>query len=453
MEQPTLLLAALAGGTLGLLAFGIFVLKPGHSILPIYAATLPVASAIDLSVPLPSPFDTLSSLLGGLAMGACLCHLVFTRRGSIPTLPVALWLLLVSWTAAGVFWAENAREAFRTVTIAVPLVLLMALVSALPRDQIDFALLRAAVMLSGLIVGVYGLGLRIVGVAFPIPGESERFAIASDPGEANPNIVAATLLLPLVMSLERMIMGERRWKAFGAGSVLFTMFAIFLTASRGGMIAAGVAMAMTVFFCVRAPGGRRLVGRAFAQVALFFAGISLLILIVTTFGPARATERFETRFLRTPVERLERRDSSGRLEIWQTGLLACKIYCAFGAGPDNFPVVYNQLSAFSGSARYAGANRPAHNIFISLAVEAGVVGFSLFALALGAEWVTLSQPRARNLSPALRAALLGMLAANFFLSLLWYKYIWMIFTLIRAAETSSTPDPASEHPGRFSPLA
>jgi O-antigen ligase len=450
VEQPILLLVALIAGTLGLLAFGIFVSKPGHSILPIYAATLPVASAIDLSLPLPSPFDTLSSLLGGLAIGACLCHLVLTRKGSIPTLPVALWSLLVAWTAAGVFWAEDAREAFRTVTIAVPLVLLMALVSALPRDQIDFVLLRAAVMLSGLIVGAYGLGLRIVGAAFPMPGDSERFAIASDPGEANPNIVAATLLLPLVMSLEGMIMGERRWKAFGAVSVLFT---IFQTASRGGMIAAGVAMVLTVFFCSRAPGGRRLVGRAFAQVALFFAGISLLTVIVVTFGPARTTERIETRFLRTPIERLERRDSSGRLEIWQTGLLACKIHCAFGAGPDNFPEVYNQLSAFSGSARYAGANRPAHNILISLAVEAGVVGLSLFALALGAEWVTLSQPRVRNLSPALRAALLAMLAANFFLSLLWYKYIWMIFTLIRAAETSSTPDPASEHPSPLSPLA
>ena len=440
---PIALPIALTGGVLGLLAFGVFVSRPGRSILPLYAATLPVASAIDLSLPLPSPFDTLSSLLGGLVIAACLGHLLLTRRGSIPTMPVAVWSLLLAWTIVGVFWAENTREAFRTVTIAVPLVLLMVLVSALPREQIDFNGLRRAIMLSGLIVGAYGLGLRAVGVQFPTPGDSERFAISNSPAEANPNIVAATLLLPLVMSLERMIVGERGSKAFGAICSFFTLSAMFLTASRGGMISAGSAIILTFFFCGRTPGGRLLVRRTVAQVGIFFLAIGLSFAIFTTLTSTQGLERLEARFVRTPIERLQRKDSSGRLEIWQAGLLACKMHCALGAGADNFPEIYNKVSAFSGATKFAGANRPAHNILITLAVETGVVGVSLFALALGAEWMTLSQPRVRALTPALKAAVLGLLIVNFFLSLLWYKYIWLIFTMIRAAEAASDHDDPS----------
>ena len=39
----------------------IAVRRPIPSVVALYAATLPVASVVKLSVPLPSPFDTLSS--------------------------------------------------------------------------------------------------------------------------------------------------------------------------------------------------------------------------------------------------------------------------------------------------------------------------------------------------------------------------------------------------------
>src|SRR5688500_2938253 len=54
--------------------------RPNKTILPAYAALVPVGSVFRLSVPLPTPFNTLSSLIGGIAIAAMIAHAVLYRR-------------------------------------------------------------------------------------------------------------------------------------------------------------------------------------------------------------------------------------------------------------------------------------------------------------------------------------------------------------------------------------
>ena len=145
-----------------------------------------------------------------------------------------------------------------------------------------------------------------------------------------------------------------------------------------------------------------------------------------------------------PFERIASRqtDSSGRLEIWTAGRLACETYCDRGAGFGNFPNAYSQVFALSAASENVGASRPAHNVYLGMVVETGFIGLSLLLLALASEWHIASSRQMRRYEPALKAALVGLLIASIFLSAIWFKYFWLVFALFRAAESATDPQVA-----------
>jgi O-antigen ligase len=124
--------------------------------------------------------------------------------------------------------------------------------------------------------------------------------------------------------------------------------------------------------------------------------------------------------------------SSGRTEIWTTGLVACRTFCGMGAGLGNFPVVFTDLFATSGAGRNVGLDRPGHGLYLEVAVETGLVGLALLGLALSAEWMALR--RVGPIAPALAAALIALLVVDAFESFIWFKYFWLLFMVVRVAE-------------------
>src|SRR5436309_995567 len=99
--------------------------RPGRTVFPLYAGTLPIASVIQLPVPLPSPFNTLSSLLGAVALGLGAVHVVFRRQLRVPSLPTAVWLLFLGWISLTAFWSIDPETSLSTLTVAVPLMALL----------------------------------------------------------------------------------------------------------------------------------------------------------------------------------------------------------------------------------------------------------------------------------------------------------------------------------------
>lgn len=447
-QMPSVIIIALLPGAvvLGAILAGRFVTRPGRTIVPLYAASLPIASAVDVPIPLPAPFNSLSSVLGAVAIASGTAHLLVYRRARIPRANAGLWALFLGWVCLTGFWALEPVLAFRTIFIASSLILLMLVVAALPLDGKDFEVIRLAVMLSGLIVGLYAVYLQAVGAQFPTHGVSQRFSITADPEQSDPNILAASLLMPLGLALEQMILGTSKWwrswrsRTLGMVTALLTTVSIAFTASRGGLISSIIVIAGTLFYCSRAPGGARRVRRALRNIAVTLVGAVIAIALSAYFLP-RFTARAETRLLNPAVQRLLRSqgDPSGRTEIWQAGTLACENHCALGVGIGNFARIYNQVFAFSGADENVGPNRVAHNLYLSLAVETGLIGLSLFGVGLAAEWAGLSSRRMMSLAPSLKPLLVGLLIANIFLSAVWFKYFWLVFTLIRAAEASVSP--------------
>jgi putative inorganic carbon (HCO3(-)) transporter len=401
---------------------------PIRTILPVYAFLVPIGNVFFLRVPLPPPFNTLSSMAGALAIGAIAIHLLIERRGRVPTLPVGMWLLFVGWAAMTAFWAVDPKVVGNELTVAIPLLALLVLVSFVSTDAIDLRVLRDAVVASGAVVGGYGL-LMMVSVSS---------------ANTNPNQLAAGLLLPLVLAVDLALEGQEpgtpRWRpVFGGISAVLTAFAIAISGSRGGAMAAVVGFVATLILWYRwQPWRRHRVRRVIRATGVGILSIIGLLAITAFLFPGSSVAGL---VVSDPVQRLvETSSSSGRAEIWTTGALACKSHCGVGSGLGTFRLVYSDVVAFSDVTRNVGFERPGHNLYLEVAVETGVVGIVLFFLAVASEWRALSSRRTWLLAPALAAAILAILLADVFEAFLWFKHGWLPFVLIRVLE--GAPDAA-----------
>jgi O-antigen ligase len=410
-----------------------FVSRPGRTIVPLYAGLVPAGSALPLSVPLPPPFDTPSSLLGGVAIASLAAHILVTRRARVPGLPVACWLLFLGWCTASIFWSHQPVVVLHELQIAFPLVVLFVLAALTRFDERDLDLVRLAIVVGGAAVGGYALYLFAQNAGLPSHGLGGRFSLVTDPEETNPNQLAAALLLPLTLSVHLILEPVRPFPrrlsvVIGSTSFVFVAIGLVLTGSRGGVIAGAIGVAAVLILAARWEPWLR--GRVAALITWFFvATVTTAFVAVLGVWSSGAIERFIASY---PVQRIIASDTgtSGRTEIWTTGAVACRTACAFGSGIGSFEDVYTDAFAFSGVERNVGLERPGHNLYLSIAVEVGLVGLGLFVLAVVAEWGAL---RATPISAALGAAVIALLVADVVEGFIWFKYFWLPFILIRIA--------------------
>jgi O-antigen ligase len=246
----------------------------------------------------------------------------------------------------------------------------------------------------------------------------------------------------MILSIDRIIEGGTRWwrpgawRVLGAVGAVMSICAIVLSGSRGGVSAAMIAFVLTpLYWWRRRPDARPSVRRMLFGTVCFALILSASVTTAVTISPEGRIARLLSS---DPIERLIHSETgtSGRTEIWTTGYLACRSHCAWGAGFDNFPILYSEIFPFSAAARNVGLERPAHNVYLELAVETGFVGVTLFLLAVIAELAAVRSKHMKRIAPSLTVAILVLLFANVFEGQIWFKYFWIVFVLIRVSEAS-----------------
>jgi O-antigen ligase len=378
---------------------------PVRVLLTAYALVLPFGSAVSLPLGLPAPFDTPSSVLGLIVIAGLIGHLLLVPR-SAPMLLSAVPALLLFAAFAGLSfaWSVNPSASLTEFTILLGLIALYLLVCLMPVEERDVVRIEEALVVGGAIAGVYGIMLLLQSGLGQAGGTGPRFATAGGVGKGiDPNITAATLILPLAIAIGRAVRATNTAARllFWSASALIGS-AIMLTGSRGGILAALTVLVIHAFSHQRR--------RAMAAV-----GIGLVLVAGLTISLAPEQLR----------RRISRPGSSGRTDIWRTALTRCDRYCWAGSGFGTFPTVYQDTLHSEPSAR--GLDRPfvAHSIWIGSLIETGIAGLLLLvaALVLVAKDL-LRLPKGIRGSPL--AGFAGLLVASTFLSTLGFKYFWMV---------------------------
>jgi O-antigen ligase len=144
---------------------------------------------------------------------------------------------------------------------------------------------------------------------------------------------------------------------------------ILLTASRGATLATLVALSIVPLTQARLTGRQR--------IALIMT-VSLLVYGVVFFVPATSWERLST----LPSE-IEQGTMTGRTIIWKAGWEIFRAHPFLGIGANAFRLIVSRVLAEPIRLEERDPAPPAHNTFLSVLVEQGVIGFTVFCALLG----------------------------------------------------------------------
>jgi O-antigen ligase len=385
-------------------------------VLPAYAATVPFGSG--LAVPgLPTSLFSASSLAGLVLTAVLMARLALGRRGParVPAAVVA-WLVFAAVAGTSVYWSISTSSTVQAYAITCSLIALYAAVRLSAVDATVLRRLEAGILVGGTAAAAYGLyqyatGTLVVGV-----GGDVRFGRDL----TDPNHLAATLLLPLTLSLSRAGAATRVWlRLLYGGIAALVLIAIVLTGSRGGVL--GV---LAVFAVLALTSVHRV--RVLATGGAVLAVLAVLVVSV----PSAVNDR------------LLDEGSSGRTGIWKVGLAGCPEYCLAGAGWGTFGKVYDEyLSRTSGAKALRDREMGSHNVYLGTAVELGMAGLLMLVVALALclrEAVVL--PKAVRGPPL--AALCGLLFTTMLLGNLRFKYFWLVLIYVGVCHAVHAARPA-----------
>jgi O-antigen ligase/Tfp pilus assembly protein PilF len=371
-------------------------------------------------------------------------YLLFKRR--LPGGSGLDWPLLLLLAAYGV--ATVASIAWR-VSLESTLIFLLAILvfyALSDLDLLDAHGLQAAFLLAASAAAVWALWIvfgdyrdwlnlaRATSGGFHlsnlIPPTVPKVHDVSD----HPNILGMTLVLAMPFYVLAVYRTRAAWLRIFWGVLLFAaLWAIFLTLARGAWVGAAVAVALTVAGIAAVRGdwtvetARRSLGRLRARPSLVAAG-GVLLLLVVALAVALLAIRWNVR-----PQWLFRQSISPRQDVFDAGVSIFRDHPLFGGGPGTFAQLYPQYSGeFPIHAIHA------HNGFLQLADDTGVVGLAaLAALLLTLGWMLWRSYRRgsteqRLLAVTCAAALTGFAVHN----LVDAANIWKATLVAMAAVTA-----------------
>jgi O-antigen ligase len=429
-------MASFAGLLLGLLAgldpkLAIFAsITCGYVLLTFADLSLGLALFIVLSF-----LETLSvggaavsaSKLLGLVLALSWLALVATRGEAKTDLlsahPVAAYglVLLVGWSAASATWAESSGAALSVSYRFLLDAFLYVIVYTAVNDRRTARLTTGAFVAGAVAAAVYGL--------FSTPADPEAAGRLGS-GLFDPNQLAAVLVGGGVLSLG--LAGSWRGQSGASTAAMisgaFCLVALFLTASRGGLIALFAAAVAAVIF-----GGRwRWLAGALA-VMIAVGGFFYYSTIASQGVRDRVTE----------VTQGEAGQKEGRATIWKVGWRMFEAEPVRGVGSGNFSRAALKYVVRPGEAprsdRLVSEPAVAHNSYLEMFAELGVIGGALFlaliAFSVGAAgraahiFERLGDVRMEILARTLVIAMVGVMAADFFISEEASKELWLLLGL------------------------
>lgn len=344
------------------------------------------------------------------------------ERGFLADHPRLAWLLIgfFGWAVLTLLWAEQTGLGLTALSRYAPNLLLIPIVYTAVRQKRDLKLVLAAIVLGAVIAAVFG----IIQPPSSSIGNTRATSTVGDPNE-----LAAALLVGLALGAGFAVArgSSSMLRLGGLFAIPLCAAGIFLSVSRGGLVALGV---MLVAGTVAAGRWRA------AVTALFVVVAAGGVLYFTQLAPLPARERV-----------LTTNGGSGRSDLWKVGLRMVRAHPVGGVGVGNSehaapkyvlePGVVHQAALI-----FTAAPLPVSNTYLQVVAEMGAVGLLLFSVlivvclgcALHAARIA-AQSRDVTMEALTRGvvlALVGVLVADFFISVQYDKLLWILLGLCPA---------------------
>jgi O-antigen ligase len=321
--------------------------------------------------------------------------------------------LFVGWSAASLLWAENVPAAIDFTFRYLQNALLFLIVFTAIRERAHARWL----------VGAFVMGASVAAIfAVLNPPQAGQYDVSRATGTiGDPNELAAVLVAGVILAgvLVALLRKAPTLRLLAIGAALLCAAGLFSTFSRGGLVALGFSLVAAMFL------GGRWRGRAVGIAALLaFCAIAFFTLI----APQAATQRV------TQVD-----GGTGRTDIWRVGGRMVQAHPIRGVGAGNFRWTSVHYTLKPGAVRYdyfIDHPKVAHNTYLQELAELGVVGLSLFltivlfsvasAIKAAGRFSEAGDREMELLSRGVLLALLGILAADFFISGQFSKQLWLL---------------------------
>jgi putative inorganic carbon (HCO3(-)) transporter len=329
-------------------------------------------------------------------------------------------VLFCAWAGASAFWAQDPDAAVASAArFALGAIFLFAVYGAV-RDRRHLVWLAYSFVLGALVTAVLGR-------AGPAPLEGETSRLAG--GVGNPNELASIIVAALALAAFG-VAGTRRRSAqvFLGVSFCVLLFALFATGSRGGLVALVVAVFAAV--ALARPARRRAIG----VVAIALASALFYYALI---APPE---------LRQHVTGFTEEGGAGRKDLWLVAASVATDNPVLGAGAGNFRIVEASFAAeainLSQIRFIVDSPQVAHNMFLGISADLGVVGLFLFLLLLGAVFSSalravgaasrLDDRELEFLGRGVVVALIGVLVTAMFGSFEYEKHLWLLLGMATA---------------------
>jgi O-antigen ligase len=331
--------------------------------------------------------------------------------------------LFLAWALLSTTWAESTSAALgSTGRYALNAVLFLIIFTAVRTPkQLGWVLLAFA--LGGAVAAIYGI--------LSPPDSPARAAGRLGSQLLDPNQLAAILVAGGVLAIAVIVLYRRSplIRLLGILTGAFTMVAIWLTASRGAVIAL---LVLTVFAFVFA--GR---WRVHVTVAVVLLGLATYTYYAAIASPETTQRLTESTQGETQIQ-------EGRTTLWQVAWRAYEAHPVEGIGAGNFPVSSKHFLLAPGLLGrtddiIGGESQVVHNSWLEVATETGTVGFVLFATVIGFSLACMlrgarafgraGDRRMQGVAICMAIALVGLLAGLTFISDQYNKGLWLLLGL------------------------
>jgi O-antigen ligase len=445
IEQPQLLFAACVAG-LAVCVGALAGLQPALAVGAAFGIAFFLLALVNLNAgliafvlvtflgsapPLAGPASGLAKIVGAVLAVSVLAKIATGERRTDffwSEHPALTWFIgaFLAWATLSAVWAEDPGETvfalYRYLLNAALFVIVFEAVRTAQQARWVFAAFALGAAASAL----YGVAIQpdASGAATSPTAATDLNRLAGTIGD--PNQLAAVLVAGLILGIAAAIVAKHRPLArlvlIAAASVC--LIGVLLTVSRGGLIALGAALVAAVVFARK----RRV---------LVASLVGLLVVAATAyflyFAPPAARERIEAAD-----------GGSGRTDIWKVGGRMVEANLVAGVGAGNFATssihyLLVEPGSIENDTYIVDEPKVAHNIYLEVLAELGVVGLALFISILIGSLVTTgfaAREFARQgngdmelLARALMVAMVALLAADVFLSDQFSSQLWLVLAL------------------------